>query len=84
MVAIGLVLKRSAEIARAAHNLEDSAVRCIMSRLMSLHDDGLAHKLSLHFESELENIFKKSYKDVEWSDDPMVRILEACHIQACP
>lgn len=52
IAAIGLVLKRSAEIARTAHKLEDFTIRCIMSRLISLSGDQYERKLLVHFESE--------------------------------
>jgi hypothetical protein len=82
LAAIGLVLKRSAEIARTAHVLEDSAVKCLISRLMSIHDAQHLRKLLLHFESELERIIKKGYKDAAWGQASLVKILEACHIEA--
>lgn len=82
LAAIGLVLKRSAEIARTAHVLEDSAVKCLVSRLMSIHDAQHLRKLLLHFESELERIVKKGYKDAEWGQASLMKILEACHIEA--
>jgi hypothetical protein len=82
IAAIGLVLKRSAEITRTAHVLEDSAVSCIKSRLMSHPDAQGVRKLLLHFESELERVIKKSYEDAEWGQASMVEILQACHIEA--
>lgn len=83
IAAIGLVLKRSAEIAKLADSLENATVENIMSRLMSFGDgEGDVRKLLLHFEHELKAIVKDTYDDAGWDQNSMVRILEACHNQA--
>lgn len=83
IAAIGLVLKRSAEMTRIVHDLENTTVEYIMSRLMSSYNgDSDVRKLLLQFESEVRAVIKESYEDAEWGKDSMVRILEACHVQA--
>ena len=83
IAAIGSVLKRSAEITRIVHDLENATVRYIMSRLMSFCGGNPdVRTLLLHFESEVRTVIKETYKDAEWEQDSMVRILEACYVQA--
>lgn len=82
VAATGSVLKRSAEIARMARDLEDATVSNIMSHLLSLHGNRDVRKLLLHFESKLETIIKNTYKAAGWGLDSMVKILEACYTQA--
>jgi hypothetical protein len=83
IAAIGLVLKRSAEITKVAQSLENATVEYIMSRLISFDDgEGDVRKLLLHFEHELKAIIKDTCEDAGWDQNPMISILEACHNQA--
>lgn len=80
VAAIGLVLKRSSEITKLAHSLENATVEHIMSRLMSFDDgEGNVRELLSHFEHELKAIIKDTYKDAGWGRNSMVSILETCH-----
>lgn len=82
IAATGLVLKRSAEIARIARDLEKATVSNIMAHLVSLHRNEDVRKLLLHFKSKLETIIKDTYKAADWDLDSMVKILEACYTRA--
>ena len=83
VAARGLVLKRSSEITKLAHSLENATVEHIMSRLMSFDDgEGNVRELLSHFEHELKAIIKDTYKDAGWGRNSMVSILETCHNQA--
>ena len=82
VAAVGLLLKRSVDITNTAHALKDATVQCIISRLMSFDECNSVQKLLLHFKIELEAIIEDVYQAAGWDQDSMVKILEACLVQA--
>ncbi|KAK6432186.1 hypothetical protein LTR95_011645, partial [Oleoguttula sp. CCFEE 5521] len=83
MAALGLLLERSKEIARIGNALEIATVEYIMSRLTSFDGgDQDVRKLLSHFKFEVKAIIRTIHEDAAWDQDSMVRILEACYVQA--
>jgi hypothetical protein len=62
---IGVVFKKSAEIKRIVHEMENDTIDCIIARLVSFHGDQDVRKLLLHFESRVKAVIKETYKDTE-------------------
>lgn len=83
LAALGSLSKKSAEIAGISQRLEDATVNYIVSEFLRFgENDRSVSKLLLQMRPEIEAVVRTTYKASGWHQYTLVRVLEACQIQA--
>lgn len=80
---LGSLCKKSTEIAGISQSLEIATIKYIVSEFLRFGEsDRIASKLLLQMRPEIEAVVKTTYEASGWHQYTLVRVLEACQIQA--